>query len=75
MNNYRLTLETFKKKLELASHGSTKELRLNKQEVVDFHQALVSLMLINAELMLTNEELRRRRELRPPTNDLDGGGF
>lgn len=76
---YRITLETFKDRLELASKGNTKELRLNKAEIVELQQAMTSLLLINAELRLTNEHLKAGitgMELGDSDLiDMDGGGF
>jgi len=77
---YRITLETFKDKLELASKGNTKELRLNKVEIVELHQAMTSLLLINAELRLTNDHLKAGIKSVEFDNkdgpvDMDGGGF
>lgn len=77
---YRITLETFKDRLELASKGNTKELRLNKVEIVELHQAMTSLLLINAELRLTNDHLKAgiigiKFEDSDELIDMDGGGF
>ena len=75
---YRIALENFKEKLELASKGNTKELRLNKTEIVELHQAMTSLLLINAELRLTNEQLKTSiQNIAAGTEeiDFDGGGF
>lgn len=77
---YRITLEAFKDKLELASKGNTKELRLNKAEIIELHQAMTSLLLVNAELRLTNEHLKAGitgidLEGGNEPIDMDGGGF
>ncbi len=76
INLYRIVLENFKEKLELASKGNTKELRLNKAEIVELHQAMTSLLLINAELRLTNEQLKIGiKDTASEGIDFDGGGF